>query len=245
MIGGIFGGKWLFMPGYLAAGMSLLAAFLTFQYLPESLKEAKHGKHWMKWENYRPILVEKISGSMMAITFIGMSAFVMMETMIALFLKDMLGWTMRQTGFFLAYQGAVIILTQGVLVRKLSGKIGEWTMSIGGMVGVAMGMLCMSKTGTWGTMGLLTAAGALNAAGRSFWQPTFSSLLSKHTPADRQGSVFGVYWGVSSMARVVAPIVAGWVYIVSKPGPFAMASGLVMICVIWMLRLKSRVNSVG
>jgi len=59
---------------------------------------------------------------------------------------------------------------------------------------------------------ILLIGGALNAAGRSLWQPSFSTLLSKFADPRQQGVVFGLFQGLGSLARVAGPIVAGIVY---------------------------------
>jgi len=88
-------------------------------------------------------------------------------------------------------------------------------------------------------MTVLLIGGAVNACGRSFQQPTLSSLLSKFSDRNEQGVVFGLYHGLSSLARVVGPIVAGFAYLfLHNSGQFLVAAIIAVAMGAWAYGLR-------
>src|SRR5438270_10685036 len=87
---------------------------------------------------------------------------------------------------------------------------------------------------------VLLAAGAVNATGRSLQQPTISSLLSKFSDPREQGVVFGLFHGLSSLARVIGPMVAGLMYqTLHHTGQYVTAAGIVLMAAVWTIALSA------
>jgi sugar phosphate permease len=88
-------------------------------------------------------------------------------------------------------------------------------------------------------MSLLLLTGAINACGRSFQQPTMSSLLSKFSDRNEQGVVFGMYHGLSSLARFAGPVVAGLAYpFLKNTGQFLVAAIIAVAMGVWTYGLR-------
>ena len=95
------------------------------------------------------------------------------------------------------------------------------------------------------TLLMLGLAGAVNALGRSLQGPTLSSLLSKFTDPKEQGVVFGLYHGLSSMARVLGPILAGLTYpLWNNTGQFWTAGGIVLVAALWTAVVRAQASHV-
>ncbi|HBI41615.1 MAG TPA: hypothetical protein DDY78_02000, partial [Planctomycetales bacterium] len=93
-----------------------------------------------------------------------------------------------------------------------------------GMAGLVAVAYVLPSMGFGLALAILMIGGATNATGRSFQQPTLSSLLSKFSDRDEQGLVFGLYHGLSSLARVAGPVVAGLAYpFLRNTGQFLLA----------------------
>jgi MFS family permease len=118
---------------------------------------------------------------------------------------------------------------------------GEWNLAIVGPLLVAAGMASYVEAGFRPVLIILLLGGALNAAGRSLWQPSFSSLLSKFADARQQGIVFGLFQGLGSLARVAGPIVAGLTYDPHRGiGPY-IVSGIILLALAgWTVLLRTR-----
>ena len=68
---------------------------------------------------------------------------------------------------------------------------------------------------------------SLAAFGSAFVTPSLSSLVSLYTPADRQGSVLGVFRSLGALARAVGPFIAGILYWrFSSAAPYITAAAL-------------------
>jgi sugar phosphate permease len=81
-------------------------------------------------------------------------------------------------------------------------------------------------------------AGAINAIGRSMQQPPIASLISKISRRSEQGTVFGLYHGLGSLARALGPLVANAVYDhIHVTAQFVVAGLLTATVAVWMSRL--------
>jgi DHA1 family tetracycline resistance protein-like MFS transporter len=219
-------------PGWIAAGLALLAASMTWARLPESRTHAPvDAENWLHPSRFKPVLRKPVLVQLLAIGFCIMTAFVMMESTITLFLNKTFGWGERGVGFYFLFVGFIIIAVQGGLIGRLTKRLGDWPLCIAGPFGVGLGMAGLvvvayagPTAGIGAALGVLFFAGAVNAVGRSFQQPTLSSLLSKSADRNEQGLVFGLYHGLGSLARVFGPLMAGLAYpLLRNTGQFLLA----------------------
>src|SRR5437764_13666678 len=98
----------------------------------------------------------------------------------------------------------------------------------------------------WPSLLVLALAGALNTTGRSLQGPTLSSLLSKFSDPKEQGVVFGMYHGLSSLARVAGPIIAGLTYPYWRnTGPFSTSGAIVLVVAVWTIAVKAQARQAG
>jgi MFS family permease len=169
-----------------------------------------------------------------------MFAFVMLEIIFPLFLKEKFGFGPRGVGLFFGLAGITIVVVQGVLIGRLTKRFGEWPIVIAGpaLVAIAMGLLV--QVSSTPLLPLLLLAGLLNAVGRSLMMPSMSSLLSKTAPSDRQGAVFGLFHGLGSLARVFGPILAGVLFERGAALPFVAAGIIATLVTVWMALLRGR-----
>ena len=241
-MGGILGHYDVSLPAWVAAGLATLAAFLSWKMLVEVRNpKPAEAEVWLHPRQFMPILRNGVIVQILAISFFIMAAFVMMESTLVLFLDTHFGLGERGTGLFFGWLGICIIIVQGGLVGRLTKKYGEWPLAILGPVLVAGGMAAFTGTAWAATLPLLMLAGAINAGGRSLQQPAISSLLSKYASPKEQGTVFGVYHGLSSLARVVGPIVAGLTYpLLNNTGQFITAGVIAIAMAAWTWSLRRR-----
>ncbi|HSU67723.1 MAG TPA: MFS transporter [Tepidisphaeraceae bacterium] len=246
-IGGLCGAVNLSLPGWVAAGLSAVAAVLTFARLPESRRHVTtEVEHWLHPSRFKPVLRKPVLVQLLAISFCLMAAFVMMESTISLFLNQTFGWKERGVGAYFLFSGIVIVIVQGGLIGRLTKKLGDWPLSITGPFLVALGMVGLIGVGfivphvAFGlALTVLLVGGAANATGRSFQQPTTSSLMSKFSERNEQGIVFGLYHGLSSLARVAGPIVAGFAYpFLRNTGQFLLAAAIAVCMGVWLFVLR-------
>lgn len=246
-LGGLCGHFSLSLPGWIAAALSAIAAVLSWVRLPESRKHAEtEAENWLHPSRFVPILRKPVLVQLLAIAFCLMAAFVMMESTITLFLNKIFNWQELGVGLYFLFVGFIIVAVQGGLIGRLTKKLGDWPLCISGPFLVALGMLGLIGVAFVGVkaafgfaMTLLLIAGAINACGRSFQQPTMSSLLSKFSDRNEQGIVFGLYHGLSSLSRVIGPIIAGFAYpFLRNTGQFLVAAGIAVAMGVWTFGLR-------
>jgi DHA1 family tetracycline resistance protein-like MFS transporter len=247
-LGGIVGHYFgLSAPGWVAAALAASAATVSWLRLPESRSHAEtEAENWLHPSRFAPILRSRVLVQLLAIGFCIMAAFVMMESTIALFLNEAFGWNELGVGLYFLFIGFVIIGVQGGMIGRLTRRYGDWPLCIIGPFCVAAGMgglvavaFAAPAAGFAVGLAILLLAGLVNAVGRSFQQPTLSSLLSKFSERNQQGVVFGLYHGLGSLARVIGPVLAGLVYpFVRNTGQFLLAGVIAIAMGLWTYSLR-------
>lgn len=243
-IGGILGHLNEALPPFVAAGLSLTAAGLVYLKLPESLQSPiAHTPGWHFMRSAR-LIKQPILGQLVGVWFLSMFAFVMIEAVLALYLKDLFGFQELGVGLVFMVAGLIIILVQGGLIGRLKDWIGEWTIGIVGPLIFSAGMLIYVEISFAPVVVLLVVAIILQAVGRSLQTPAMSSLVAHQAPVTQQGAGFGLFHGMGSLARVFGPIVAGLVYLADRPWPpFALACVCTLIGGIWMIFIRAQVQA--
>src|SRR5688500_2071631 len=203
-IGGLLGHYDPSWPALAAAGFCSIAALLTYLKLPESRNhKPSESEVWLHPSKFLPILRNGPLVQMLMIFFISMMAFVMMETIFALFLNDTFGYQELKVGAFFALAGIVIVIVQGGLIGRLTKRFGEWPLVIAGPLIVTVAMLGFVQVGWKPMVGLLVICTLCNATGRSLQTPALSALISRFSDPKQQGAVFGLFHMLRSEERRV------------------------------------------
>jgi DHA1 family tetracycline resistance protein-like MFS transporter len=241
-IGGVLGHYDPSWPALAAAGFCSIAALLTYLKLPESRNhKPSESEVWLHPSKFLPILRNGPLVQMLMIFFISMMAFVMMETIFALFLNDTFGYQELKVGAFFALAGIVIVIVQGGLIGRLTKRFGEWPLVIAGPVIVTVAMLGFVQVGFRPMVGLLVICTLCNATGRSLQTPALSALISRFSDPKQQGAVFGLFHMLGSLARVIGPIVSAAIYSRTHVGPFIVAACVTLAAALWAVVLRRNV----
>jgi len=243
-IGGILGHYDPSWPALAAALFCAIAALLTYFKLPESrTHKPSEAEVWLHPSKFLPILRNGPLVQMLLIFFASMMAFVMMETVFAIFLSDTFGFTVRRVGLFFALAGLIIIIVQGGLIGRLTKRFGEWVLVIVGPLLVTAAMLLLAESGWRGVMAFVVVGVILNATGRSLQTPALSSLISRYSDPRQQGAVFGLFHMLGSLARVIGPLVAAAVYTRHHTAPFVVAGAVTFAVMAWTILLRRNVTT--
>lgn len=220
------------LPFLVAAGLSALNWVLAFFLLPESrrpeaAKDAPTAKPIPGLAYARRLLWSRPIGPIILANFIFYVAFSAMESTFALLMEARLHWGARETGWLFTGIGVVIVLTQGVLVGKLVGRLGERVTLLLGFGILAVGLL---TTGL-GPVVTIVVIGAVGiAGGNGLVTPSTSALISRSSDASRQGLNLGVASSGAALGRILGPAAAGIIFEELGPGvPMVIGSGLVVI----------------
>lgn len=243
-LGFVFGpalGGFLISYGYewpsIAAGMIGIVNFIwAVQALKEAKKtteERKKNRRKFSWEAVRKVFQRKAVYLPVLMFLFLTLAFVHLEITFGLFVLDRFHLSEREAGYLLAFMGVVMAIVQGGLIGRLTQAFSEKRIVFGGIFLILMGLGGIIIS--WELWPLIISL-VLLAIGYSLTNPCLSAATSKSAPADQQGSTLGVYQSAGSLARVIGPLSAGYLYDVSLIYPFIGAIGVVGVCVFFWLQ---------
>jgi DHA1 family tetracycline resistance protein-like MFS transporter len=229
-------------PGLVAGGICALNLGLAFIRLPESLSlEIRRANQGQGLRRYDPLNLDQLRkaflhpylGLLLTMSFLQVTAFGMMEHVFALFFKAHLGLSDEDAGFktgmALGFVGLIGAAIQGGLVRKLVPRYGERRLLIFGLALFTVSISLMPFGPSYASYFLILLP---LAVGRSFIDPSTSALVSKAASASEQGRTLGTFQGLSSLARVVGPIVGLTAFSAHPdfPGlPFLLSGGVCLV----------------
>ncbi|MDG1893284.1 MAG: MFS transporter [Fuerstiella sp.] len=223
------------LPGYVAAILSALALLLAIAKLPESRPVSvpggaapQRGGLLQLGSVVKHLTAKKVSVILAAI-FITTFAFAQFESTLSLLTREF-GYSSQRNFLLFAYIGFVLMIGQGVLVRRLLPRIGEHRMALIGVVLMTVGFVLIALAGNktlpdsslWYILPIVTI-------GFSAVTPSLQSLLSQSAADDEQGAVLGAGQSLSSLARILGPYVGIQLLGVSAATPYFAGAGLMVI----------------
>jgi MFS family permease len=242
-------------PGLLAAALCVLNVIFASKYLVESHDMEQAKKHAPKKGRSREAAWEVITNSsepkarLIWIYAIGMGAFMGMNAILALFLAARFGVTEKTIGFFYLYIGVISIVTRAGILGRAVDRFGEAKLSRLGMSLLTLGLLSMPFIHRFIDAHALGRAlngeipvtfkvvvsfipilvtVALIPLGTAFTFPCVTALLSRVIPANERGLWMGLQQTFGGTARVVFPLLAGFLFDRMIELPFLVSATLVM-----------------
>lgn len=217
-------------PGYVAAVLSGIALLCAIFILPESLRpESKSAAHqWLNISQLKRLMTSKEIAVVLIGIFVSTLCFAQFESVLSL-LTESLGLAARYNFFVFAYVGFVLTLSQGMLVRRLVPKLGEYKMAVSGAILMTIGLALVAAATFQQSRGFLYAVLPISVIGFSFITPSLQSLLSRLSTDDQQGEVLGVGQSLSSLARILGPIIALTIYEHSPADPYLLGAAIMLV----------------
>lgn len=211
-IGGIMGKNDLSLPLYASAAFSLMAFFLAYIKLAETVDTNQRRSD--AYERYKPTnLVRALQhptlGLLFAIFFLVTLSFSNMTTIFVYFTESQFGYHTHENGFFFALIGIISATIQGGLIGKLARKFGELKLIITATLLIGTSLVLMPLTHNAVTFTLVVVCLSL---GIGIHNPSVTSLISRNTSKNEQGQMLGINQSFSALARVIAPLWAGFLY---------------------------------
>jgi MFS family permease len=229
-------------PGYAAAILSGVALILAMVRLPESLSEQSESaaRKLLDLAALRAALATPTIVPLLLTSFVTIVSFANLESTMALLLKQPSGgfaFDFVDVLYVFAYVGFVLSFAQGFLVRRLAGRVHEQWLATAGVLICILGFLCLglvTQQQEKSTVLLLIALG-VEVVGFSFMTPSLQSLISRRSDPRQQGGILGVGQSVSSLARIVGPLVGIPLFHVAPALPFWAAAGLMAVALVMVL----------
>jgi MFS family permease len=242
-------------PGLLAAVLCVINVLFAAKYLVESHDMAEAKRNPQKKGRSREAVWHVITNSsepkarLIWIYAIGMGAFMGMNAILALFLAARFGVTEKTIGFFYLYIGVISIVTRAGVLGRMVDKYGEPRLSRLGMGLLATGLVAMPFVHRFidahalgqtlnGELPVtfkvvvsfipILAAVALIPLGTAFTFPCVTALLSRVIPANERGLWMGLQQTFGGTARVVFPLLAGFLFDRMIELPFLVSAAMVL-----------------
>ncbi|HVR44321.1 MAG TPA: MFS transporter [Thermoanaerobaculia bacterium] len=236
-----------FVPGLIAAALSLTALLFAFFALGESRKPSSPVRSRLPPQfdpaMWRLIASRPVLGTVIAALALVIFSFAGMETTVTLFARREFEFTARDLGFFFGFMGLVVAVIQGTLIGRLARAVGERTLMAIGTLSLLTGVTAVPLIGD---ERLLWPVALLVAVGQGLCYPSMHSIVSGAAPQEQLGSVLGVSASMGSLARMLGPVVFGTLWDAGgAPGAFWSASLCVLIALVLALRLRSAERVAG
>jgi DHA1 family multidrug resistance protein-like MFS transporter len=156
------------------------------------------------------------AGILLLLIFIMSFGMTNFQGMIGLYVVDKFAFNTTQVGTIWMVMGAVMIVSQGVLVGPLTERLGEQTLIkiglLGGAIGFVLVAFAVDYITTLFALGFFILLLALIG-------PALNSYISNFAGA-HQGTVMGLNSAITSLGRVIGPLWGGYIYDINIKYPF-------------------------
>lgn len=207
-------------PVFAAGGLSLAAGVFAWFVLPETLATARRRRGAVTFAEVNPLAnigtawrVPTVRRAILALLFAGVP-FAALSSNLGVFLDRVHAMGPQGAAYLFTWLGVVVMVMQGVVVRRMSGRVDDRAMAAAGLVVLAAGLLLIAFAPVaaggfaWG----LYAGVALFAAGHGLCSPTLTGIISRGVGDEAQGAALGVATGLLSLTRIGGPLLAGLMF---------------------------------
>jgi len=250
VLGGLLGQVSLSAPLYGAAGLALLNAVLVHLRMPESHPSEKrstrlHGGQFNAIGQLAAAFSDRHLRRLFAVVFCFAFGSVVLQSNLAVLLKDLLAFNPAAIGLVLAGIGVMDIVSQGLVATRLLPRFGERRVATSGLFINGLGLVLLALLAKFPALPLLICGIALFTFGDGLFQPSVSALIADAAPAGRQGEVQGANQAQQSVARMFGPLASAWLYGLSAGAPYAAAALVVLLAAAALWARKADPRAAG
>lgn len=227
VIGGLLSKNGFSLPSFVAAGLLLLNLILVVLWLPESLTVERRavlnqtGRLPFTLNAMLATLRRPVVGPLLHTRFIYGLAFSTFTSVFTLYAQYRFKLDAASTGYILAYIGVLSVLTQGLLIGRITARFSERGIILWATVVMTGGLLAWALTPS---IAILLVVIAPIAASGGVLNTILNASVSKVVMLEEVGGILGVSSALESLTRVIAPSLGGWLLQnlgPSSPGFFA------------------------
>lgn len=228
-------------PGWIACAVCALNFLLAICVLAESRKPgAEAAPRRARFGQWAHTLSQPTVGFLILLNFVAVFCFSTFEVTYGLLVKP-LGYDVEHIGYLITYCGVITALVQGVIGRLVK-KLGERRLIAWSLITMGLSLAILPFTTS---LPAILFGLALIAIGSGVNRPPTMGLISILTPPSEQGSTLGVNQSAASLARIIAPILAGILFDMRPALPYMVASALAMAAgaAAWMALCRKRTEA--
>jgi DHA1 family tetracycline resistance protein-like MFS transporter len=157
--------------------------------------------------------------------FLFQAGLTLFATFFAVFLTNTFGYDQVAVGYYIAYAGIWVIISQGFVLRYLVRFFDEITLLRVFLLAGALSVFLYYIPEH--TIGLLIV-GACFALTNGITMASLPSLASRLAPAHKQGEIMGLNTSVQALAQAIPPVIAGFLAAEITPSAPVYAAGAVI-----------------
>lgn len=227
------------IPLLFVALLTVINILLVQFRFPETLLERKDSK-LDAFSGFRNIRTAFSSPNLRNIFFVALLislGFTFFTQFFGVYLIQEFGWVERDIGFLFGWIGIWLAITQGLIVRRMSGKVSPSRVLQFSIAGVALGIaLLLVPKEAW----LFYAINPIVAIAYGITSPNLTSVISEQAGPQEQGKILGINQSMQSLGQFVPPIIAGYLNALDARLPLVTAAVLLVFAWLVFLRVSKR-----
>ena len=241
ILGGLLSKVSHVFPFWVAGGLASVNAISAIFFLPES----NRNRSTEKMLDYHPFspLIRAWRDKMLRPLYVTWTtfalAFVVGQSVFALFVKDVFGFSAYATGMSFALIGVVVVVNQAFLLHRFWLKFfTEARLQVVMLIILAVALLCIAleilPLFFLGLVGLGT--------GQAVLRVVVTSQVAGSAGPLRRGETIGILSAIMSASMVVAPVVAGVLFEIDHAVPYILS---IVVLLLGLLELRLGAKRVG
>ena len=231
-------------PGFAAVFLTVINLLFVLFFLPESLPQEDSILQVVANSNdgfLRKLLdafSKPLIGTVLLIFFIVFLSWSAIPVIMPLLGVIFFGFGSVEMSYFFIYMGTIQIVWQGVLIGRLTEKIGEEKLIAFGPLLLMLGIFLMPLIPN---IVVFVFSLTMISLGAGMMRTVVPSFISKISPANEQGGILGVTTGVASIARVPGPLIGGYLFeFAGLAAPFFASAAMLIVAFGFGFRVRAR-----
>ncbi len=218
----------LFLPMFVAAGISLTSILLVIFFIPETNKNLKADGN-IRLEDIIPVKnIKKYfrmpsTRAILSSFFIYNLAFMIFIHNSTLYAEVRFAVGPEKVGFFRTYIGILRVILQTFLVKKIIGKFGEDKIMHSGLLSLFLGMFFAIFIEDFY---VLFISFTLLSYGSGIGRPILTSKLTNSVSEKEYATVLGVNNSFNSFCQIIGPLLGGIIFLYSSAWVIPLISSL-------------------
>lgn len=144
----------------------------------------------------------------------------------SVYLIEEFDYGVKDIGMLYGWIGVWLVITQGVIVRRMSGRIASEKVVKFSLLAlsVVLGMLLIPKASIW-----FFLINPFIAIFQGMTGPNLTTIISNQVSDSRQGEILGIKQSMQSVGAAIPPLIAGWLITFNSSYPLIVSAGLTFV----------------
>ena len=226
--------------GFLAMANTILAYFI----LPETNLNMNRAKK-IKLNPFTP-LIRSLGNKTLILPFLAWFAFALgavnTQSIFSLYIQDIFGFGSVVAGVFMTGTGLVLAFNQGFLLKRFWLKnFKERTLEMWGLLVFGIGFLLMST----GSLTVFIIGITITTFSQSILRIVMTNQITAKADQNAKGETLGVLSSVMSLAMIIGPIAAGFLFQIRENIPFLVSTAILIIAFMVVARDRRGARKLG